>query len=495
MDQPPVARDTPRSLEPGAPPAASAQPGGRPRSPAGLTVDGVLRYATECLPARPGPRTVGIETEWLVVDQAASDAPVPPSRTSAALAELTGAPDATGATLPGGSRLTFEPGGQLELSGPPAPLPVALRHLRADLADVRATLAAAGLGLAGMGLDPLRPPVRWLGDDRYASMAEYWVVSGHDAGKIMMCSSASVQVNLDAGADPSDVVRRFRLAHRLQPVLTAMFAASPARLGALTGLCSARTRMWQSLDPTRSRRVGPAWVDAADLPDRWAEYLLSARLMMIRADEAPSAGRVGGGHDDGEHDHGGHDDGGRPLGQGDDHLAPGGGKRLVAVRDGSTFGDWLRGAGPVRRPPTLDDLALHATTVFPPVRPRGWLEIRYLDAQPDDGWLVPVAVTAALLDDPVAAAGAQVACCDADDGWIAASVHGPRDDALRRAALTCVDLALDGLARLGVDADVRADVARFRDEYPARGRAPADRLAERFARVGPASLLREQSRS
>ncbi|KOG85757.1 glutamate--cysteine ligase, partial [Streptomyces varsoviensis] len=66
------------------------------------------------------------------------------------------------------------------------------------------------------------------------------------------------------------------------------------------------------------------------------------------------------------------------------------------------FRAWARGGWP--RPPTADDLAYHLTTLFPPVRPRGHLELRMIDAQPgDDGWLVPLAVTAALFDDPVAA--------------------------------------------------------------------------------------------
>ncbi|WP_232303775.1 ergothioneine biosynthesis glutamate--cysteine ligase EgtA [Pseudofrankia sp. DC12] len=483
--------------------------GPRHRSLAGLTVDDVLRFAAGCLPARPGPRSVGVETEWLVVDRAASDAPVPPERTSAALATLlaTGcggaavagpsstAPDGpgaalnvtgavlnvTGAVLAGGSRLTFEPGGQLELSGPPLPLSAALDAVRADLAQVRAALADAGLALAGLGLDPLRPPTRWLTDDRYASMAGYWAASGHDAGRIMMCSSASVQVNLDAGADPTDIVRRWRLAHRLRPVLVAMFAASPARLGTLTGFGSARTRMWESLDPTRTVQVGPMQVAAADLADRWADYLLAARLMMI--DVGPDADREAGASA-----------GWGPGNGPGSRTGPSRQPRLVAVRDGTTFGDWLRGAGPTDRPPAYEDLVLHSTTIFPPVRPRGWLEIRYLDAQPGDGWLVPVAVTTALLDDPVAAAGALAACRGADEGWRQASAFGLRDDALRRAALSCVDLAQDALVRLGADESTRAAVARFRDRYPARGRTPADDLADRFTQVGPAGLLRDQFR-
>ena len=67
-----------------------------------------------------------------------------------------------------------------------------------------------------------------------------------------------------------------------------------------------------------------------------------------------------------------------------------------------TFRDWLRGGG--ERPPTRDDLSYHLSTLFPPVRPRGHLEFRVIDAQPGDGWIVPAAVvTAALLDDPAAA--------------------------------------------------------------------------------------------
>ncbi|MFJ8782204.1 glutamate-cysteine ligase family protein [Streptomyces sp. NPDC102476] len=42
---------------------------------------------------------------------------------------------------------------------------------------------------------------------------------------------------------------------------------------------------------------------------------------------------------------------------------------------GLTFRAWLRGV-PQLRPPTLADLDHHLSTLFPPVRPRGWLELR-----------------------------------------------------------------------------------------------------------------------
>ena len=42
--------------------------------------------------------------------------------------------------------------------------------------------------------------------------------------------------------------------------------------------------------------------------------------------------------------------------------------------------------------PTVDDLAYHLATLFPPVRPKGWLELRMIDAVPDPRWQVAVAL-------------------------------------------------------------------------------------------------------
>ncbi len=77
------------------------------------------------------------------------------------------------------------------------------------------------------------------------------------------------------------------------------------------------------------------------------------------------------------------------------------------VPAGLTFRSWLR--GPEADRPTADDLSYHMSTLFPPVRPRGHLELRVIDAQPGDGWVVPAALVTALLDDPVAAQAAMVA--------------------------------------------------------------------------------------
>ena len=68
------------------------------------------------------------------------------------------------------------------------------------------------------------------------------------------------------------------------------------------------------------------------------------------------------------------------------------------------FADWADGRVLLGgRRPTIADLDYHLTTLFPPVRPRGFLEIRYLDSVPDALWPAVAFTLATLLDDPAAA--------------------------------------------------------------------------------------------
>src|SRR5690348_7205605 len=61
------------------------------------------------------PGKVGVELEWLVRDGRDPGLPVDQNRVAAALAGL-----ASSDALPGGGRLTTEPGGQVEISSAPA---------------------------------------------------------------------------------------------------------------------------------------------------------------------------------------------------------------------------------------------------------------------------------------------------------------------------------------------------------------------------------------
>src|SRR5205085_588643 len=142
-----------------------------------------------------------------------------------------------------------------------------------------------------------------------------------------------------------------------------------------------------------------------------------------------------------------------------------------------------------------DDLTYHLTTLFPPVRPRGHLELRMIDAQPgDDGWIVPLAVTVTLFEDPVAAAAAQRAVVPLAEPvsargprsplWRSASRHGPANPELRQAALACFDAVQEALPRLGASPAIRTAVAEFAELRLARGRCPADDLIDAI-RAGP----------
>ncbi|MEX5721274.1 ergothioneine biosynthesis glutamate--cysteine ligase EgtA, partial [Geodermatophilus maliterrae] len=304
---------------------------------------------------RPGPLgRVGLELEAHLVDLDAPAVRVSWTRVTAVLQSLP--------PLPGGSRVTLEPGGQVELSGPPVPdAGSAVAALRADRAVVAAVLAGARLGLAPVGTDPLRPPARVCPAPRYRAMERHFAAVGCGRpGTAMMTATASLQVNLDAGP-PGGWSRRVALAHQLGPVLVAVSACSPLLGGSTTGRRSSRQHVWGALDQAR---CGPL-LGGADPAGEWAAYALSAPVMLVHD---PDTGQA----------------------------------EPVLTR--TSFADWVTGAGPLAgRRPTEADLDYHLSTLFPPVRPRGYLEIRYLDAAPEPWWPALAAVTAALLDDPVAA--------------------------------------------------------------------------------------------
>ena len=72
--------------------------------------------------------------------------------------------------------------------------------MAADRHALRAAFADAGLGLVLLGADPLRRAQRINPGARYQAMEQFFVASRTaGAGSAMMTSTASIQVNLDAG--------------------------------------------------------------------------------------------------------------------------------------------------------------------------------------------------------------------------------------------------------------------------------------------------------
>lgn len=386
------------------------------------------------------PRAVGVELEWLVHDLRRPQLPVERERLEAAYAAL----ESVVLT----SALTVEPGGQLELSSrPAASLMECVRTVSADLDAVRTVLAPLGLGLSGMGHDPWHFPERYLRHPRYDAM-EVCLDRTGPAGRAMMCTSASVQVCLDAGFEepgPLGLGRRWWLAHQLGPVLVAAFANSPVLARRVTGWVSTRQHLWAEIGPARA---GAPPLDG-DPRTAWARHVLDAPVMCIRRKD-----------------------------------------RAWDVPENLSLRAWTRGGA--HRPPTREDVDYHITTLFPPVRPRGHLELRMIDAQPgEDGWIVPLAVTTALFDDPEAAESAYRAVkplAERSVGrpaphnplWREAARVGLADPELQDTAVQCFTAALEALPRLGATADVTDAVAAHLEHYVRRGRCPADDLLDRL---------------
>ncbi|WP_082534193.1 ergothioneine biosynthesis glutamate--cysteine ligase EgtA [Marmoricola sp. Leaf446] len=346
--------------------------------------------------------------------------------------------------LPMGSSVTVEPGGQVELSTPPADdVVLSIAALGIDRDHLRRGLAAAGFGAAPLGTDPARPVRRVNPAPRYSAMERHFDALGcAGAGKAMMSATAALQVNLDAGPEAEWSCRMAHL-RALVPVLVAASSTSPYLAGEASGWHSMRQGVWQGIDHGRSDPF-PAGPPAA----AWAAYALDAPVMLIL--------------DDGV---------------------------LRPVTERVRFRDWLSGDAPFSRPAVQADLDYHLTTLFPPVRPRGYLELRCLDALPDRWWPAMTALTVTLVDDPVAADLAAEIVAPVHDRWETAAREGLADPAVRRAVLGCVELAV---SRGPVE--LRSELLALHEVF-ARGSSPAEELRSRVEAVGPLAVLLEEARA
>lgn len=392
--------------------------------------DFVRRHCFAATGAPPGGAgRVGVELEMLTHPTAD-----PGGRPDAA--QLLDA--VAGVSLPRSAAITLEPGGQVEISSQPHPGPGAAIEATADDLDaLRTSLVSAGVGTAAVGLDPGRPHRRVVSGPRYDAMEAYFDAAGDGLGRAMMCGTASVQVNVDLG-DPATVARRWRLAHAIGPVLVAAFANSPVAGGRPTGARSSRQQIWAALDRSRCSPVAGGRAPQSLSPaDSWARYALAADVMLVRA----------------------------------------AGDRFEPLAGGLPFSAWM-GDGHELGYPTLDDFAYHLTTLFPPVRPKGWLELRMLDAVPDPWWRVAVAVVVALLDDPAAFDVAERACAPVADCWSEAAAHGLAHPGLASAARTCFAAAIAAMPRLDVGPDTIAAAEAFVERFVDRGRCPGDDLLD-----------------
>ena len=222
---------------------------------------------------------------------------------------------------------------------------------------------------------------------------------------------------MDFGPDP---LAAFRVANALAAPLTAIFANSSVYDGRPTGHASYRADAWRRLDPGRTGVASPASDPVAD----YVRFALEARWF----------------------------------------LGPGG---------PAPFGELLR-SGDVG----LDHWRTHLTTLFPEVRPKGWLEIRSCDALPPGALAAPVVLLLGILHHPPTLAEAAASLAPPSAGLLVrAGRDGLGDPQVAGLARSVVALGLRGARRLGADrlsaGDLEAAEAFF-DAHTLRGRAPAD---------------------
>lgn len=293
--------------------------------------------------------------------------------------------------LPAGGTVSVEPGGQLELSTQTFAGPEALRvAIEEDARALVSRFAHSGLVLVPLGLDPHRPSRPSLDAPRYVAMERYFRRES-PGGVRMMASTAALQLSVDPGPTP---LRCWRVLSAAAPLLSALFANS-----GVPGTGSARQRVWAATDPSRTAPV------STDNPQAWVDAVLDAQVMLREGCGGPTAAT---------------------------------GRR--------TFRTWLDDGVD---PPTAADLAVHLSTMFPPVRPRGHLEVRVIDAVPAAGRAAALGTVWVLATEERIGAEAMRVADEIPDLWhrsLAGGSSDPRVGEAGRWLLDVVARALEGHA-------------------------------------------------
>lgn len=239
----------------------------------------------------------------------------------------------------GRANISLEPGGQFELSGAPlASVNETAAELDAHLAEVHAVADPLGIGFFGAGAAPVwthgQMPVMPKG--RYRLMTDYMGRVGTH-GTQMMYRTCTTQVNLDYASE-ADMTLKLRVALALQPVATALFAASPFFEGRPNGHRSWRSRIWRGLDDARTGLLPFAFEDGMGF-ERYVDWVLDVPMYFVYR----------------------------------------GGRYIDAL--GQSFRDFLDGRLPALpgERPTMSDWADHLTTVFPEARVKQYIEMRGAD--------------------------------------------------------------------------------------------------------------------
>lgn len=174
--------------------------------------------------------------------------------------------------------ITLEPGCQIELSIKPEKtlfdLEKKINNIDKNLQPI---LEKFGISLLSYGVSPLstNKNIHLIPKKRYEIMAKYlWGI----LSDVMMRETAGIQCCIDFESE-EDAIRKFKLANKLSPFMTAMFANSPIRGGVDTGYKSFRALSWLNTDNDRCGFVGQ--IDNIKSFEDYIDYVLETPMIFV----------------------------------------------------------------------------------------------------------------------------------------------------------------------------------------------------------------------
>ena len=145
--------------------------------------------------------------------------------------------------------ITLEPGSQIELSIQPEKTVFDLKNKIERLNSIIKLALPNDTTLLEYGVSPYSTSksINLIPKRRYKLMAVYlWGI----LSDVMMRETSGIQCGIDFSSE-EDAVRKYKLANKLSPFMTAMFANSPIRGGVNTGYKSFRALSWLNTDNDR----------------------------------------------------------------------------------------------------------------------------------------------------------------------------------------------------------------------------------------------------
>lgn len=146
--------------------------------------------------------------------------------------------------------ITLEPGSQVEISAKPERTIFSLKNKIEEINSfIKPITDKMNITLLNYGVSPYttHKAINLIPKKRYKIMARYlWGI----LADVMMRETAGIQCCVDFKSE-EDAMRKFKLANKLSPFMTAMFANSPIRGGVDTGYKSFRALSWLNTDNDR----------------------------------------------------------------------------------------------------------------------------------------------------------------------------------------------------------------------------------------------------